>query len=70
MPSPDQRKSAIAFGIGAIALLFIAETVNAHRLSPHPASPLVWGVLGAVAVGAFGCGLWWRWRDRQGRARD
>jgi hypothetical protein len=62
-----KRKSALAFGIATICILFILETQSAHRIQPHPASPFIWAALGLVAAGGIGCGLWWR-RKAAGRA--
>jgi hypothetical protein len=50
MPSDRQRKANNALGICFISLMFLAETVVAHQLHPIPASPLIWSVLGAVAL--------------------
>jgi hypothetical protein len=64
------RRSRIAFGVAAICVLFLTETVVAHQTAPSAASPWVcWGGLGAVGLGALGCGLWWRGRARRGGAR-
>lgn len=58
-PDPAlDRRAKLSFGIALICGLFVAETVNAHRVSPSPASPFIWAVLGGVAVGALVHGLW------------
>jgi hypothetical protein len=64
MASPDQRKSALAFGGALIALTFLLETWNANRITPHPASPVIWAVLGIIAVVALGLGVLFRVRGR------
>ena len=67
---PDPlRRSRIAFGVAAICGLFLTETVVAHQTAPSAASPWVWGGLGAVGLGALGCGLWWRVQARRGADR-
>ena len=58
------QRSRIAFGICVICALFLAETVVAHRTTPSPASPVVWGLLGSVAVVALIVGLWSRAKAR------
>lgn len=60
------RKSQLAWGIAVICGLFLLETWNANNLMPSAASPVIWAVLGVVAVGAAGVGLWYGWRSRQG----
>lgn len=70
MASPDQRKCAIAFGVALIALTFLLETWNADRITPHPASPLIWTALGIVAGVALGLAVWFKVRDRRGRGRS
>jgi len=39
-------------------LLFLLETWNADRIAPNPASPLVWALLGTVAVVCLALALW------------
>jgi di/tricarboxylate transporter len=46
------RRSQLCFGVAVICVLFLVETAVAHRSVPHPASPIIWGVLGLVGVGA------------------
>jgi hypothetical protein len=59
------RRAKLAFGLAVICGLFLAETMVAHRTTPHPASPLIWGVLGTVAVTALVLGAWWHRRARR-----
>jgi drug/metabolite transporter (DMT)-like permease len=67
---PDPlRRSRIAFGVAAICVLFLVETMVAHRSAPSPASPWIWVTLGMVGVGACGGGLWWRAQARRGARR-
>ena len=71
-PTPEERqrradcrrKSALAFGVTVICGLFILETVQAHRVQPHPASPFIWATLGAVATVGTALGLWFRRKAR------
>lgn len=61
-----ERKAGNALGICVIAGMFGLETVVAHNAHPNPASPLVWAVLGSVALGA---GIAWvRYRSQAARA--
>jgi drug/metabolite transporter (DMT)-like permease len=62
-----QRRAAIAFGIGLIALVFLLETAVAHRHVPSAASPWVWTLLGSVAALAFGRGWWLRAQAKTAR---
>ena len=70
MPASDPvrerhlQRSRIAFGICVICGLFLAETMVAHRTTPSPASPVVWTLLGGVAVAALVVGLWSRAKAR------
>ena len=60
-----KKKSSIALGIVLIALVSIMETWMADHRLPNPASPIVWSVLGAVAVVAFGFFCWFRAKATQ-----
>lgn len=59
-----KRKSAIALGVSVICLLFLLETSFAHRVTPSPASPYVWSLLGAVGAIALALSIYFRWRAR------
>ena len=56
-----KRRTRIALGMAVVALVFLGESVVAHRVAPHPASPWVWMALGAAGSGALayalGCAL-------------
>jgi hypothetical protein len=54
-PATWKRRAQLALGFACILILFILETVNAHRVTPSPASPYVWAALG---LGAAGCLAW------------
>jgi multisubunit Na+/H+ antiporter MnhB subunit len=60
-----QRGAAIALGICVISLVFIVETVLAHRQAPNPLSPLVWTVLGTVAAASLGVYLRLTWLEKR-----
>lgn len=55
-----KRKSAIALGVSVICGVFLLETALAHRVTPSPASPVVWSLLGAVGVVALGFSIYYR----------
>jgi hypothetical protein len=59
------RRAKLAFGIAVICGLFLTETVVAHRTTPHPASPLIWTLLGGTAAVSLGLGAWWHRRARR-----
>lgn len=59
------RRSQLCFGVAVICMLFLVETAVAHRSVPHPASPIVWGVLGLVGMGAVVAGVACRLRARR-----
>ncbi len=59
------RRAKLAFGLAVICGLFLAETLVAHRTTPHPASPLIWTRLGTVAGVSLVLGLWWHRRARR-----
>ncbi len=59
------RRAKLAFGLAVICGLFLTETMVAHRTTPHPASPVIWAVLGTVAAGALVLGAWWHRRARR-----
>ncbi len=62
-----QRKSAIALGVSVICGVFLLETSFAHRVTPSPASPYVWSLLGAVGAIALALSAYWRIKARSAR---
>lgn len=60
----DRRRAALAFGVALICAMSVLETYAAHRTTPHPASPVIWTVLGAVAAVAVALGIRWHLRAR------
>jgi hypothetical protein len=54
------RRSRIAFGLAGVCVMFLIETRVAHGVTPHPASPLVWAVLGTVLL--LLASAWWRYQ--------
>ena len=62
------RRSRLAFGIGVVCVMFLVETSVADRVTPNPASPVVWAVLGTVVVVALLASAWWRYQA--GRTSD
>lgn len=71
-PTPDartwRRRSQLAGGIALICVLFVAETWNAHRVTPHPASPVIWAVLGTLGLGAAAAAAVFAQRARRAEA--
>ena len=65
MKEDYKKKSSIALGVVLIALVSIMETWMADHRLPNPASPIVWSVLGTVAVVAFGFFCWFRAKAKQ-----
>ena len=61
-------RSRIALGIGVINLVFLVETINVDRITPNPASPVVWTVLGLIGGGSTACALWCRSKARRAAA--
>lgn len=59
-----KRKSAIALGVGLICGVFLLETSFAHRVTPSPASPYVWSLLGAVGAVALALSAYFRWKAK------
>ena len=59
------RRSQVCFGVAVICVLFLVETAVAHRSVPHPASPIVWSLLGLVGTGAVVAGIVCRLRARR-----
>ena len=47
-----------ALGACLISLMMLGETLVAHRVHPNPLSPIVWSVLGSVAVGSLIANRW------------
>lgn len=60
------QKSRLYAGIALICVLFQLETWNAHRVHPHPASPVLWLVLGGVGAAAAVAAAWYRVRAGRG----
>jgi hypothetical protein len=58
------RRSRIALGVCVICAVFGLETGFAHHKMPSPLSPLVWGLLGVIGVGAL---VVWAWSRAQAR---
>lgn len=61
------RRSQLSFGLALVCGLFLLETAVAHRTTPHPASPLIWTVLGLLALAGVASGLWCAARAAQAR---
>lgn len=59
------NRSRLAAGVSVICILFLLETWNAHRLAPHPASPLIWSVLGLAATVSGAVSVWFAVRRRR-----
>jgi hypothetical protein len=58
-------RSRIALGIGVITLVSLVETVNIDRITPNPASPVVWTVLGLIGAASLACAVWCRSKARR-----
>lgn len=66
-PPDYDKRSKLALGVAVICGLFILETLQANRVSPNAASPIVWTILGATGVGALLYSLWCRRRSAEER---
>jgi hypothetical protein len=64
----DARRSKIALGLAVVQLVFIGETWVADHHVQHPASPVVWTVLGVGMMVALGCAGWFHRRARHAPA--
>ena len=64
MRKEPQRRSAIALGVSVICGVFLLETSFAHRVTPSPASPFVWSLLGAVGAIALALSVYWRFKAK------
>lgn len=64
MDNNDARKSKLCLGFGLVLLLFLFETVVAHRRLPNSASPYVWGLLGGGALLCFGLAAWFHRKSK------
>jgi hypothetical protein len=51
-----------------ISLMMLGETLVADHVRPNPLSPLVWSVLGCVAVGSLIANRWLSTRARRAGA--
>ena len=65
MNNAYRRKSQLAAGVALICVFFLIETFNADRITPNPASPYIWTVLGLVAAAASGLAVWFRYRANE-----
>ena len=65
MMSDDSHTSKIALGVVVICAFSIGETSIADHMRPNPASPIVWTVLGAVAILALGAHFWFKSRAKR-----
>jgi len=62
------RKSKVLLGIGVVLLVFLWETIMAHRHFPSPASPYVWTGLGLGATGCLAAALWYHRKARSAQS--
>lgn len=60
----DER-GKILLGFAVVLLVFLSETVVAHRQLPSPASPYVWTGLGLAAAACLIGAAWCRHKSKE-----